>query len=113
MLIANLYLTLLDSVALSSIPRQCLQRPGNLLQIPYPNNSYYTKLLLTVKLIKALKLLGTKFNALLSTLLLILFLTKSLTSAATTINTHLTVPYYIYLSKNLVTLLNLLKNLLK
>src|ERR1043165_5865980 len=112
MLIANLYVNILVSVAVSSITRLCLQRIGNLLQIPYPNNSYYTKLLLTVKLMKALKPLCTKFNALSSTLQLILFLTKSFASAATTINTHLTVPYYIYLSKNLVILLNLLKNLL-
>src|SRR6185295_1089614 len=104
--IANLYVNILVSVIVSSITRLCLQRTGNTLQIPYPNNSYYTKLLLTVKLMKALKPLGTKFNALLFTLLLILFLIKSFANAATTINTHLIVPYYIYLSKNLVILLN-------
>ena len=82
------------------------------MQILYPNNSYCTKPLSIAKLMKVLKQLGTKFNALLFTLLPILFLTKSLANVATTINTHLTVPYYIYLSKNLVTLLNLLKNLL-
>ena len=110
--IANPYINILVSVTVSSITRLCLQRTGNPLQIPYPNNFYYTKLPSMVKLLKALKPLDTKFNALLSSLLPILFLTKSLANTATTINTHLTVPYYIYLSKNLVTLLNLLKNLL-
>src|ERR1043165_1678580 len=110
--IANSYVNILVSVAVFLITRLCLQRTGNPLQIPYPNNFYYTKLPSIVKLMKALKPLGTKFNALLSLLLLILFLTKSLANAATIINTHLTVPCYIYLSKNLVTLLNLLKNLL-
>jgi len=109
---ANLYVNTLISVTVSLITKLCLQKTGNPLQIPYPNNFYYTKLLSIMKLMKALKPLGTKFNAILFILLLILFLTKFLTNAATTINTHLTVPYYIYLSKNLVTLSNLLKNLL-
>src|ERR1043165_6344671 len=60
---------------------------------------------------KVLKQLGTRFNALLFILLLILFLVKSLVNVAITTNTHLTAPYYTYLLKNLVTLLNLLKNL--
>jgi len=110
--IANPYVNILVLVVVSSITKLCLQRTRNLLQTPYPNNLYYTKLLPIVKLMKALKPLGTKFNALLSTLLPTLFLTKFLANAVTTINTLLTVLYYTYLLKNLVTLLNLLKNLL-
>src|ERR1051326_4689944 len=111
MLKANLYVNIPVSVIVSLTIRLCLQRTGNPLQTPYHNNSYYTKLLLIVQLMKVLKQLGTKFNALLFTLLLILFLVKFPVNAATTTNTHLTVPYYTYLLKNLVTLLNLLKNL--
>ena len=59
---------------------------------------------------KALKQLGTKFNAQLFTLLLTPFLIKSLVNVAIIINIHLTVLSYIYLLKNLVILLNLLKN---
>src|ERR1043165_6919620 len=96
---ANLYVNILVSVAASSITRLCLQRIGNLLQILYPNNSYCTKLLSIVKLMKVLKQPGTKFNALLFTLLLILFLIKFLRNIAIIINTHFTVLYYTYLLK--------------
>src|ERR1043165_2064181 len=108
--IANLYVNILISAAASSIIRLCLQRTGNPLQILYSNNSYCTKLLVIAKLMKVLKQLGTKFNSLLSTLLLTLSLIKFLENIAITINTHLTASYYIYLLKNLVILLNLLKN---
>src|SRR6185295_8097580 len=110
MLTANPYVNILVSVTASLTTRLCLQRTGNPLQTPYHNNSYYTKLLLIVQLMKALKQLGTKFNALLFTLLLTLFLVKFLANVATITNTHLTAPYYTYLLKNLVILLNLLKN---
>src|SRR5690242_232437 len=108
--IANPHIIIPALVAASSITRLCLQRIGNLLQILYPNNYYCTKPLSIVKLMKVLKQLGTKSNALLFTLLLTPSLIKFLRNVATTINTHLTVPYYIYLLKNLVILLNLLKN---
>src|ERR1043165_1890429 len=107
---ANLYVNILVSVATFSITRLYLQKIGNPLQILYPNNSYCTKLLSIVKLMKVLKQFGTKFNALLFTLLLILSLIKFLENVAIIINTHLTVLYYTCLLKNLVILLNLLKN---
>src|ERR1043165_3360632 len=97
MLTANPYVNILVLVAIFLTTRLCLQRTGNPLQTPYHNNSYYTKLLLIVQLMKVLKQLGTKFNALLFTLLLILFLVKSLVNVATTTNTYLTAPYYTYL----------------
>src|ERR1043165_9197836 len=111
MLTANPYINIPVSVATSLTTRLCLQRTRNPLQTPYHNNSYYTKLLLIAQQMKVLKQLGTKFNALLFTLLLILFLVKSLENVATITNTHLTALYYTYLLKNLVMLLNLLKNL--
>jgi len=108
--IANPYINTLVLVTVSSTTRLCLQRTGNPLQIPYLNNFYYTKFLLTVKLMKVLKQPDTKSKALLFILLLILSLTKFLVNIATIINIHLTVPYYTYHLKNLVTLSNLLKN---